>query len=182
MRTFGDLSVKQEIERIIRVNHAGEYGAKRIYAGQLLAMKLRGDKSSLDLITHMKNQEDKHFDYFNQLVIDNRVRPTVMQPIWNIAGFGLGMITGLMGCKAAMACTVAVEEVIDQHYQCQLGKLNDYPDSNQLKEKIEEFRQEELEHRDIGLDNDAESLLGYKPLTFLIKKASMLAISISSRV
>lgn len=188
MRNFGDPSYEQELQRIIRVDHAGEYGAKRIYDGQILGMRLRGDDRSLKIISHMKDQEDKHFDYFNEAVIDNRVRPTIMQPIWNVAGFGLGLVTALMGKKAAMACTVAVEEVIDQHYQKQLNKLANWDDykgsinKEELSKKIEEFRQEEIEHRDIGLDNEAEDLSFYKPLTFIIKKASQIAIAISSRI
>ncbi len=177
-KSLDDLNQTQKLHHIIRVNHAGEYGAKQIYNGQLAVFKLKNDQSSVDLIEHMKAQEEVHFDYFNQKIIDQKVRPTIMQPLWQVAGFGLGFITAAMGKKAAMACTVAVEEVIDEHYQNQLETL----EKSELKEKIEQFREEELEHRDIGIKNHAEDLFIYKPLSFLIKKASKLAIAISTKI
>ena len=177
--TLGDLNEKQEIHQAIRVDHAGEYGAKRIYSGQIAVFKMKKDTETVKLIQHMKEQEDVHFEYFDQAIVKNQVRPTIMQPIWNVAGFALGAVTALMGKKAAMACTVAVEEVIDEHYQNQLDKLQNCDD---LKDNIEKFRQEELEHRDIGLEHNAEDLTFYKPLSFLIKKASKAAILISSKI
>ncbi|MFT6106282.1 MAG: ubiquinone biosynthesis monooxygenase Coq7 [Rickettsiales bacterium] len=168
-----------QIEQAIRVNHAGEYGAKQIYQGQLAVFKIKKDQETVNLISHMKEQEDVHFDYFDKKIIAEKIRPTIMQPLWKIAGFALGATTALMGKKAAMACTVAVEEVIDEHYQEQLRNLEEKGD---LKEKIEQFRQEELEHRDIGLENHAEDLSIYKPLSFIIKKASKLAITISTKI
>lgn len=177
--TLGDLNEKQELHQAIRVDHAGEYGAKRIYSGQIAVFKMKKDDESVKLIEHMKEQEEVHFDYFDKQIIQNRVRPTIMQPIWNVAGFALGFATALMGKKAAMACTVAVEEVIDEHYQNQLYKLQNCDD---LKDNIEKFRQEELEHRDIGLEHNARDLVFYKPLSFLIKKASKAAILISSKI
>ena len=169
----------KQIHDAIRVNHAGEYGAKQIYQGQLAVFKLKNDQETVDLITHMKEQEDVHFDYFNQKIIDQKIRPTIMQPLWKVAGLALGAGTALLGKKAAMACTVAVEEVIDEHYQNQLENLDADAD---LKEKIEQFRQEELEHRDIGLEHEAEDLSFYKPLSLAIKTASKLAIAISTRL
>ena len=169
----------EQIHQALRVNHAGEYGAKQIYKGQLAVFKLKKDQENVDLIQHMKDQEDIHFDYFNQKIIAEKIRPTLMQPIWQVAGFALGFVTAVMGKKAAMACTVAVEEVIDEHYQNQINNLECNSD---LKEKIEQFRQEELEHRDIGLVNHAEDSIIYQPLSFLIKKASRLAIAISTRI
>ena len=177
--TLGDLNEKQEIHQAIRVDHAGEYGAKRIYSGQIAVFKMKKDTETVKLIQHMKEQEDVHFEYFDQAIVKNQVRPTIMQPIWNVAGFALGAVTALMGKKAAMACTVAVEEVIDEHYQNQLDKLQNCDD---LKDNIEKFRQEELEHRDIGLEHNAEDLTFYKTLSFLIKKASKAAILISSKI
>ncbi|MFT6332944.1 MAG: ubiquinone biosynthesis monooxygenase Coq7 [Lentimonas sp.] len=167
-----------QLHSAIRVNHAGEYGAKQIYQGQIAVFKMRNDQETVDLISHMKDQEDVHFEYFNQKIIEQKVRPTIMQPIWKVAGLALGIGTALMGKKAAMACTVAVEEVIDEHYQEQLENLEA---DEELKEKIEQFRQEELEHRDIGLENEAEESPIYKPLTFAIKTASKLAITISKK-
>ena len=178
-KQFSNLDKEQQIHQAIRVNHAGEYGAKQIYAGQLAVFKFKKDQKSIKLIEYMKNQEDVHFNYFNQKIIDKKIRPTVMQPFWKVAGFALGFGTALMGKKAAMACTVAVEEVIDEHYQNQLNNLDADKD---LKEKIEEFRQEELEHRNIGLENQAEDLLIYKPLSFFIKNVSKLAIAISTKI
>ncbi|MCE3254966.1 MAG: 2-polyprenyl-3-methyl-6-methoxy,4-benzoquinol hydroxylase [Rickettsiaceae bacterium] len=175
---MNDLSPQEKLHQIIRVNHAGEYGAKQIYKGQLAVFKRKKDQETVDLIHHMEEQEQVHFDYFNQKIIDQKVRPTLMQPLWQVAGFALGFATAMMGKKAAMACTVAVEEVIDEHYQNQLDDLED----GELKKKIEQFRQEELEHRDIGLENHAEDLTIYKPLSFLIKKASKLAIAISTKI
>jgi 3-demethoxyubiquinol 3-hydroxylase len=179
IKTLGDLTENQEIERAIRVDHAGEYGAQMIYSGQMAVFKNKKDQETLELIQHMKIQEDAHFNYFNSELVNKKIRPTLMQPVWQICGFALGAATALMGKKAAMACTVAVEEVIDEHYQDQLKNLQN---CDSLKEKIEQFRKEELEHRDIGLENEAEKLALYKPLTFFVKKASKLAIFISSRI
>ncbi|MDA0902511.1 MAG: demethoxyubiquinone hydroxylase family protein [Proteobacteria bacterium] len=193
-KSLGSLTQQQELEQAIRVDHAGEYGAQRIYSGQIAVFKSRkllpsflqnllnespeDNQKTIELLEHMKEQEDVHFDYFNKKIVDEKVRPTAMQPIWNVAGFALGAVTALMGKKAAMTCTVAVEEVIDEHYQEQLSKLED----KELKENIEKFRQEELEHRDIGLENDAEESKIFHPLSFIIKKASKAAIFISSKI
>ena len=178
-KNLSDLNNQQQLHQVLRVNHAGEYGAKQIYAGQLAIFRLKKDQPSVDIIEHMKHQEDLHFDYFNQKIIEQKVRPTLMQPLWQMAGFALGCATALMGRKAAMACTVAVEEVIDEHYQNQLNNLEA---NENLKENIEKFQQEELEHRDIGLQNHAEDLSIYKPLSFMIKSASKLAIAISTKI
>jgi ubiquinone biosynthesis monooxygenase Coq7 len=168
---------------IIRVNHAGEYGAKRIYSGQIAALKNSGDKNILEILEHMKQQEEKHFDYFDQKISQDRIRPTLMQPFWNIAGFTMGYITAKMGKKAAMTCTVAVEEVIDEHYKEQLQELKSNPKKNKdLIEKIKQFQKEELEHRDIALDHDAKESKIYQPLKFIISSASKLAIKISKKI
>jgi len=177
--TNQNLSKTQKLHQAIRVNHAGEYGAKQIYKGQLAVFRFKKDQQSIDLVEHMKAQEEVHFDYFNQKMINEKVRPTLMQPLWQVAGFALGFTTALLGKKAAMTCTVAVEEVIDEHYQRQLNTLEARQD---LKEKIEQFRQEELEHLDIGLENKAKDSIIYQPLSFLIKKASKLAIAISTKI
>lgn len=179
IKYLDDLNQTQKLHQAIRVNHAGEYGAKQIYKGQLAVFRFKKDQQSIDLVEHMKAQEEVHFDYFNQKMINEKVRPTLMQPLWQVAGFALGFTTALLGKKAAMACTVAVEEVIDEHYQDQINNLDA---SEELKEKIEQFRQEELEHRDIGLQNYAENSKVYKPLSFIIKNASKLAIAISTKI
>jgi ubiquinone biosynthesis monooxygenase Coq7 len=176
-RLAGDPSEKEEIERIIRVDHAGEFGAKRIYAGQLAVL---GKSKYASTIQHMAEQEEKHLNFFSDAISDREIRPTALLPIWHAAGFALGAATALMGPKAAMACTVAVEEAIDEHYQSQLDRL---PESeNQLKQSIAEFRAEELEHRDIGLEHDAEQAPGYEVMSFFIKRGSKLAIWLSERV
>ena len=121
-----------------------EYGATRIYAGQMAV--LRGNSSASKLIARMAGQEQRHLDRFNQLMAERRVRPTALQPVWNVAGFALGAATALMSEEAAMACTDAVETEIDRHYSAQLKELGD--DDPELAADIEAFRIEELEHRD----------------------------------
>tara|TARA_Y100000389_G_scaffold123993_2_gene121330 strand:- start:2471 stop:2998 length:528 start_codon:yes stop_codon:yes gene_type:complete len=173
---------KSKKEEIIRVNHAGEYGAKRIYSGQIFALR-NSNKNILETLNHMKEQEDKHFEYFDNKITKDRIRPTLMQPLWNIAGFTMGYVTAKMGKKAAMACTVAVEEVIDQHYEEQLQELKkEKKDNKELIEKIEEFQKEELEHKDIAIKNKAEELKLYRPLKFIVASASKLAIKISKKI
>ena len=142
---------------MIRVDHAGEYGAKRIYQGQLAVLG-RGDKG--DMLRHMQAQEQHHLDTFADLIADRRVRPTALLPLWHIAGFALGAATAAMGERAAMACTVAVEEAIDEHYSRQVERrwARTKP---ALRDTIEAFRAEELEHRDIGLAHEAEQAPGY---------------------
>lgn len=176
-RLPGDLTREQYLERLIRVNHAGEYGAKRIYAGQLSVMK---NTKYEPVIEHMAEQEEEHLAYFSKEIVARKVRPTALMPIWHLTGFALGAVTAKMGSKAAMACTVAVEEVIDEHYRKQLETLGE--DEKELKEAIQVFRDEELEHRDIGLENQAEQAVAYPLLSQAVKKASKLAIWLSERV
>ena len=173
----GDLTASELVERIIRVDHAGEFGASRIYAGQLAILR-NGEKA--ELIRHMKAQEDVHLRTFAGLIGERRVRPTALLPLWNIAGFALGAVTAAMGSRAAMACTVAVEEAIDEHYQAQSDSLGE--DESALKSTIEQFRAEELEHRDIGLENEAELALGYRLMSRVIKAGCKIAIAVSERV
>lgn len=175
-RLPGDPTREELIERMVRVDHAGEYGAVRIYQGQLAVL---GKSKNAPVIQHMKEQEDVHLETFNKIVADRRVRPTALLPIWHLAGFALGAGTALLGEKAAMACTVAVEEVIDEHYADQVEALGD--DEKELKETFEKFREEELEHRDTGLEHGAEQAPGYFALTQAIKKGSKLAIWLSER-
>ncbi len=173
----GDLPQPERLARMIRVDHAGEFGAAQIYAGQLAVLG-RGPKG--DMLRHMKDQEQHHLDTFAGLIADRRVRPTALLPLWRIAGFALGAVTAAMGERAAMACTVAVEEAIDEHYAQQVASL----DENEagLRDVIETFRQEELEHRDIGLANEAEMAVGYGVLTRVIKAGCKVAIAVSERV
>jgi ubiquinone biosynthesis monooxygenase Coq7 len=176
-RLPGDPTAREAVERIIRVDHAGEYGARRIYQGQLAVLG-RGDKGPV--LRHMQAQEQVHLDTFSRLIASRRVRPTALLPLWHVAGFALGALTAAMGERAAMACTVAVEEAIDEHYAAQTATLGE--DEAPLRETIEAFRQEELEHRDIGLEHGAEQAVGYRLLTRAIKAGCKVAIKVSERV
>ncbi len=169
---------KNILDQIIRVDHAGEYGATRIYDGQIAIF---GKESKIGkTIQHMADQEQEHIEKFNELIIEKRVRPTALLPLWNIAGFALGAGTALMGEKAAMACTVAVEKVIGDHYREQQDLLED--DEKELKKTIAKFEKDELEHHDIGLEHDAESAPGYKIMTKVIELGCKTAIAISKKI
>lgn len=177
IRLPGDPTAAQEVARMIRVDHAGEYGAARIYAGQLAVL---GGTEKASVLRHMQEQEQVHLDTFARLIGERRVRPTVMLPFWNLAGFALGAMTAALGPRAAMACTVAVEEAIDEHYAAQTKALGE--DEPELKETIERFRAEELEHRDIGLAHEAEKTPGYRLLYAAIRAGCKAAISVSERI
>jgi ubiquinone biosynthesis monooxygenase Coq7 len=176
-RLPGDPTPREYVERAIRVDHAGEYGAKRIYQGQLAVL---GRTKYGPMIEHMQAQEQVHLDTFSRLIAQRRVRPTALLPIWHVAGFALGAATALLGHRGAMACTVAVEEAIDEHYRAQEEALGE--DEAELKAHIEKFRAEELEHRDIGLENEAELAPAYRLLSAAIKAGCKAAIRISERV
>jgi ubiquinone biosynthesis monooxygenase Coq7 len=173
----GDVSDAARVERFIRVDHAGEYGAKRIYQGQIAVLG-RGPKG--DILRHMQAQEEVHLRTFSELVARRRVRPTLLLPLWHVAGYALGAVTAAMGTRAAMACTVAVEEAIDEHYSAQSAQLGE--DESELRDTIETFRAEELEHRDIGLENEAELAPGYRVMAAVIKAGCKVAIMVSERV
>ena len=164
------------LERILRVDHAGEYGAVRIYAGQLAVLKNNPH------IQQMAEHEAEHLKKFNQLLIEHKVRPTVLQPVWHIAAYALGAVTAFMGEKAAHACTIAVETVIDDHYQHQLQQLADSENCVQVKQVIYDCHQEELLHRQTAIEQGGEQAVGYKPLTAAVKAISKAAIWLSSRV
>ena len=178
-RLPGDPTREQLVERVIRVDHAGEYGAVRIYEGQLAVL---GKRKTAPLIEHMLEQEKQHLSTFNDLIAERRVRPTALLPIWHAAGFALGAATALMGEKAAMACTVAVEEAIDEHYAEQIDALEPYKDEQPLRQTCAKFREEELQHRATGLEHGAEQAPGYELLTGAIKAGSKLAIWLSTRI
>jgi len=173
----GDLSQSDLVKRFIRVNHAGEFGARRIYEGQLAVLKNTKDAA---VIEHMKDQELHHLETFEKLIVERKVRPTMLHPLWNVAGFALGVGTALLGPKAAMACTVAVEEVIDEHYADQADQLTE--DEGELRETINRFRDEELEHRDTAIDLGGETTPGYPVLRGTIRVGSKLAIWLSERL
>ena len=176
-RLPGDLSRDELIARMIRVDQAGEYGARRIYEGQLAVL---AKSPSAPVIAEMHAQEAKHLAAFHEMIAERRVRPTALQPLWHVAGFALGAAGALLGEKAAMACTVAVEEVIDEHYARQIDKLGD--DEAELRATLEEFRADEREHRDTGLAHGAEEAAGYEPLSLAVKTGSRLAIWLSERI
>ncbi len=172
-------SRKDVVDAMIRVDHAGEYGAVRIYQGQLDALK---GSASEETIRHMQEQEEAHLATFDKYIQDRKVRPTALSPIWHVAGYAMGYLTGRLSEKAAMACTVAVEEAIDEHYAAQEQTLKDMGTEPELYETVKKFRQEELEHRDIGLEHGAEQAPGYEILSGAIKRASKLAIFLSKRI
>ncbi|MBN8543935.1 MAG: demethoxyubiquinone hydroxylase family protein [Alphaproteobacteria bacterium] len=173
----GDLSKAQHIDRMIRVDHAGEYGAQRIYAGQLAVLK---HDATAPEIAHMAAQEQVHLARFNHLMTERRARPSALIPFWHVAGYALGAGTALLGPKAAMACTVAVESVIAEHYQQQLENMPE--DEPELRDTITQFRAEEMEHHDIGIAHDAESAPAYELLSGIIKRGCRAAIWIAERV
>jgi len=173
----GDRRAGDEVKRMIRVNHAGEYGAKRIYAGQLAVL---GKSSVAPLLREMAAQEEKHLQTFSQLAAQRRVRPTLLMPLWHVAGFAMGAATALLGEKAAMACTVAVESVIDEHYAQQERVLGD--DEADLRSTIGVFRKEEMEHHEMALEHGAKSSPFYGILTHVIVYQTKLAIWLSTRV
>ena len=173
----GDYSHEEEIARMIRVNHAGEYGAKRIYAGQLAVL---GKSASAATIRHMAEQEEEHLQAFSRMLTARKIRPTILSPLWHVGGFVMGAVTALLGEKAAMACTVAVEAVIDEHYAVQEEKLTDQ--EPELKATISTFRADEKEHHDIALHHGAEESPFYNALTSVIKLQTRMAIWLSTRI
>lgn len=173
----GDPPPEAAIARMIRVDHAGEYGAARIYAGQLAVLK-RGDAAPV--LREMQAQEQQHLDRFAELIVQRRVRPTAMLPLWHLAGFALGAATAALGERAAMACTVAVEEAIDAHYSAQIAALDD--DEAELRDTLSRFREDELQHRDVALRHEAERAPGYRLLSAAIKAGCRLAIRVSERL
>lgn len=163
---------------MLRVNQAGEYGATRIYAGQLAVLG-RGSAAAHQ-IARMATQEERHLARFNKLMSERRVRPTALQPIWSVAGFALGAATALLGEKAAMACTDAVETEIDKHYSEQLEQLGE--SDPELAADIAEFQAEELEHRETAREHGAQEAVGYPVLSAVIRAGCRVAIELSKRV
>jgi ubiquinone biosynthesis monooxygenase Coq7 len=169
---------RADTESMLRVDQAGEYGATRIYAGQLAV--LRSTSPASKLVARMAGQEKRHLERFDRMMTERGVRPTVLQPLWNVAGFALGAATALMSEKAAMACTEAVETEIDKHYSSQLDAIGD--DDTELSTQIHTFRAEELEHRDIAREAGAAEAVGYPLLTAAIRAGCRLAIGLSKRI
>jgi len=170
-----------DIAAMIRVDHAGEYGAVRIYEGQLAVLNRRkGSEASAETVRHMAAQEQRHLKTFDRLINDRKVRPTALEPVWRMAGFALGAATALMGDKAAFACTAAVEEVIDEHYASQIAALGDKDDS--LKAMVTDFRADEAAHRHTALAEGAEQAPGYRFLSEAIKAGCRVAIKLSEKI
>jgi len=173
---------EEMIQRFLRVDHAGEVGANDIYAGQLAVL---GRSEAAPLIQHMWDQEKVHRAKMNELLVEHRVRPTVLLPIWRAAGFALGAGTALIGKEGAMACTVAVEDTIVTHYTDQIREIIDQGKEEEYKELlqiIKKFRDEELEHHDTGIEQGAELAPQYKLLSKVIKLGCQTAIKIAERV
>ncbi len=173
----GDPGPAELIARMIRVDQAGEYGAVRIYEGQLAVLAGTGAGRAIE---EMAMREREHLEAFDRMMAERGVRPTALSPLWHVAGFALGAATALMGPRAAMACTVAVEEVIGGHYAAQAEQLGE--DEADLRETILEFRDDELAHLETAVEHDARAAPGYEPLTAAIKAGSRLAIWLSTRI
>jgi len=165
-------------DRMIRVDQAGEYGATRIYAGQIAVMGTRAPLANK--VAGMADQERDHLEKFDALIAKRGVRPTALQPVWNVAGYALGAATALIGPEAAMACTAAIEEEIDRHYTRQLDELG--ADDAELSSLISEFRDDEREHRETALESGAEGAPAYPLLSGAIRLGCRLAIRLSERI
>ena len=172
---------KKKVEEFIRVDHAGERGAIKIYEGQLLALNtLIKDENLKKKIEVMKIHEKEHCDYFENEIKKRNINPTKLLPLWDLLGVGLGFGSTILGKKAAMLCTASVEEVIDEHYANQINQL--MPDEKKLKEKIIKFRDDELQHKNIAYENGATEKGIYSILDIIIKTGSRFAISISEKI
>ena len=171
---------KKKLEEFIRVDHAGERGAIKIYEGQLLALStFNKDEKLKKLIEEMKLHEEEHSEYFEKEIKKRNIRPTKFLKIWDLLGIGLGFGSTILGKKAAMLCTASVEEVIDKHYQNQINQIGD--DEVELKNKIIKFREDELHHKDIAFEEGASKEGIYKILDGIIKTGSKIAIKISEK-
>ena len=169
------------LEEIIRVDHAGERGAIKIYEGQLLALNtIREDKNLKRIIEKMKEQEKEHLEYFEKEIQKRNMKATYMLPLWDLMGVSLGFGTALLGKKAAMLCTASVEEVIDKHYLNQINQLD--ISEKDLKKKIMKFRQDEIDHKNIAYDEGATKKGPYLLLDKIIKTGSKIAINISEKI
>jgi len=172
---------KIKVEEFIRVDHAGERGAIKIYEGQLLALNTFVKNENLKkTIEKMKNDEKEHLDFFNEEIKKRNIKPTKLLPLWDLLGVGLGFGSAIIGKKATMLCTASVEEVIDEHYQNQINELDS--EEKFLKEKIKKFRDDELHHRDIAYEQGASKKGLYSILDKIIKTGSKVAISISEKI
>tara|TARA_Y100000590_G_scaffold192562_1_gene218879 strand:+ start:936 stop:1469 length:534 start_codon:yes stop_codon:yes gene_type:complete len=172
---------KKTLEEIIRVDHAGERGAIKIYEGQLLALKtIKQDQNLKNIIEEMKEHEKEHLEYFEKEIQKRKIKPTYLLPLWDIMGVTLGFGTALLGKKAAMLCTASVEEVIEDHYQNQIKKIGD--DEKDLKEKIKKFQSDEINHKNIAYETGATNKGLYSIMDKFIRTGSRIAITISEKI
>ena len=172
---------KKILEEIIRVNHAGERGAIKIYEGQLLTLKtIKQDETLKDKIEEMKEQEKEHLEYFEKEIQKRKIKPTYFLPLWDMTSVALGFGSALLGKKATMLCTASVEEVIDEHYKNQLIKLGN--DEKDLKKKIEKFKEDEVHHKNTAYELGASNKGIYSIMDKLIKTGSRIAITISEKI
>lgn len=172
---------KKIIDSIIRVDHAGEYAATYIYKGQLKVFKHNRDL--VDLIQEMELNEQEHLQFFNEKIIERRVRPTIFLPLWKAMSYGLGGLTAILGKKYAMACTVAVEETIGRHYQEQIDTLEKLiPEEHKLKEDLMKIRDDELNHRDTGILHEAKQAKFYNAAHKIISLGCRIAIFLSKKI
>ena len=172
---------KKLIEEFLRVDHAGERGAVKIYEGQLLALNTLVKNESLKkTIEEMKVHEKEHCDFFEREIKKRKIKPTKFLPLWDLLGVGLGFGSAILGKKAAMLCTASVEEVIDKHYQDQINQLG--PDERNLRKKIIKFREDELHHKDIAYEKGATKQGIYSIMDKVIKTGSKIAINISEKI
>ena len=173
---------RTRLEEMIRVDHAGEHGAVRIYDGQLAVFdKIPGMEKTAALVRHMAEQEEEHLTHFDKMIVEKNIRPTAFGPLWDMAGFTLGAVTALMGEKAAMACKAAVETEIDAHYAAQLDELENGADDD-LRATIEKFRADEAAHRETALEHGAEETPGYEVMSKLIRFGCRVAIRASEKI
>ena len=172
---------QKTLEEIIRVDHAGERGAIKIYEGQLLALKtIKQDNNLKDKIEEMKEQEKEHLEYFEKEIQKRKIKPTYLLPLWDVMGVALGFGTVLLGKKATMLCTASVEEVIEDHYKNQLKKLGN--DEMDLKNKIEKFKGDEVEHKNMAYESGATNKGLYSIMGKVIRTGSRIAITISEKI
>lgn len=172
-----------KLQEMVRVDHAGEHGAVRIYDGQLVVFRHLQDKQeTTDVIAHMAAQEQAHLNHFDTLLVAEDIRPTALRPFWDMAGFALGAVTALMGEKAAMACTVAVETEIDAHYQTQLQALEATGEAPELAETVRQFQADEAAHRQTAMQHGAEQAPAYPLMAAFIRMGCRAAIKISEKI
>ena len=177
------MPLNPKIHAMMRVDHAGEHGAVKIYDGQRAVFRhSKNHQATCDLIADMAAQEQAHLDYFDELLVRENIRPTALRPLWDVAGFALGAATALLGERAAMACTAAVETEIEAHYQAQLEVLENDSESSEIAAKIRQFQADEAAHRQTALQHGAEQAPAYPLMSAVIRLGCRAAIKISEKI